>query len=291
MGGAGSFGLRPNPQTARNGPAWSRIRNSRAPAGFRPNGWIFGLQSRCRLGTFEPAKSKGDFGAFEPAKGNGWVWAGSFGPNPQTAHNGPAWARIRNSRAPAGFRPNGWRFGLQSRCRLGTFEPAKSKGWVWPWWGWRNGPGQHRSPRSQTIEWSIWLWYNGPWLDWGTDKVLKPWSEAFGLGWMDLIGPWLDWGTDEVLKPWSEAFGLGWMDLIGPWLDWGMMRYWFGLQKHWAGYSLPLSPGQALALSFPLASPSSLGEGSADFSNGLKPTNSKFTKVDVLYILIYPPWN
>ena len=33
---------------------------------------------------------------------------------------------MRNSRAPARFRPNGWPFGLQSRCRLGTFEPAKN---------------------------------------------------------------------------------------------------------------------------------------------------------------------
>ena len=36
------------------------------------------------------------------------------------------WERMRNSRAPARFRPNGWPFGLQSRCRLGTFEPAKN---------------------------------------------------------------------------------------------------------------------------------------------------------------------
>ena len=33
---------------------------------------------------------------------------------------------MRNSRASAGFRPNGWPFGLQSRSRLGTFEPAES---------------------------------------------------------------------------------------------------------------------------------------------------------------------
>ena len=33
---------------------------------------------------------------------------------------------MRNSTAPAEFRPNGWPFGLQSRCRLGTFEPAKN---------------------------------------------------------------------------------------------------------------------------------------------------------------------
>ena len=33
---------------------------------------------------------------------------------------------MRNSTAPAGCRLNGWPFGLQSRSRLGTFEPAKS---------------------------------------------------------------------------------------------------------------------------------------------------------------------
>ena len=38
------------------------------------------------------------------------------------------WARMRNSRTPAGFRPNGLPLGQQSRCRLGTFEPAQSKG-------------------------------------------------------------------------------------------------------------------------------------------------------------------
>ena len=63
------------------------MRNSRAPAGFQPKGWPFGLQRRSRLGTFEP---------------------------------------MRNSRAPAGFQPKGWPFGLQRRSRLGTFEPAKS---------------------------------------------------------------------------------------------------------------------------------------------------------------------
>ena len=73
------------------------MRNGRAPAGFRPNGWPFGLQSRSRLGTFEPAKSME----------SGEVLA--LG-NP----------------CPAGFRPNGWPFGLQSRSRLGTFEPAKN---------------------------------------------------------------------------------------------------------------------------------------------------------------------
>ena len=38
------------------------------------------------------------------------------------------WARMRNSRTPAGFRPNGLPLGQQSRCCLGTFEPAQSKG-------------------------------------------------------------------------------------------------------------------------------------------------------------------
>ena len=63
MGEAGSFGLLDLIRKRRvAGPAWARIRNSRTPAGFRPNGWPFGLQSRCHLGTFKPAKSKGDLG-------------------------------------------------------------------------------------------------------------------------------------------------------------------------------------------------------------------------------------
>ena len=79
------------------------IRNSRTPAGFRPNGLPLGQQSRCRLGTFEPAKSKG-----------GWMGLD---------------ARIRNGRTPAGCRPNGLPLGQQSRCRLGTVD-----GWGWTLW-------------------------------------------------------------------------------------------------------------------------------------------------------------
>ena len=66
------------------------MRNSRAPAGFRPNGWPFGLQSRCRLGTFEPAKNLE----------SGEVLA--LGNPCETAEP------------------------LQSRSRLGTFEAAES---------------------------------------------------------------------------------------------------------------------------------------------------------------------
>ena len=66
------------------------MRNSTAPAEFRPNGWPFGLQSRCRLGTFEPAKNLE----------SGEVLA--LGNPCETAEP------------------------LQSRSRLGTFEPAES---------------------------------------------------------------------------------------------------------------------------------------------------------------------
>ena len=66
------------------------MRNSTAPAGFRPNGWPFGLQSRCRLGTFEPAKNLE----------SGEVLA--LGNPCETAEP------------------------LQSRSRLGTFEAAES---------------------------------------------------------------------------------------------------------------------------------------------------------------------
>ena len=163
---------------------WARIRNSRTPAGFRPNGLPLGQPSRCRLGTFEPAKSKGGWmgldavawvnfpsgvrnsrtpagfrpnglplgqqrscrlGTFEPAKSKGG-WMGL---------DAVAWVnfpRIRNSRTPAGFRPNGLPLGQQSRCRLGTFEPAKSKG---GWMGldavaWVNFPsGGHASETAE----------------------------------------------------------------------------------------------------------------------------------------------
>ena len=46
------------------------------------------------------------------------------------------WARMRNSRTPAGFRPNGLPLGRQSRCRLAPSNPLKAKadGWGWKLW-------------------------------------------------------------------------------------------------------------------------------------------------------------
>ena len=81
------------------------MRNGRAPAGFRPNGWPFGLQSRSRLGTFEPAKSmeSGEVLALgnpcETAKPHSRILA--------------QWVAV-------------WCCSLKHRSRLGTFEPAKN---------------------------------------------------------------------------------------------------------------------------------------------------------------------
>ena len=123
------------------------MRNGRAPAGFRPNGWPFGLQSRSRLGTFEPAKNleSGEVLALgnpcetaEPLQDSGpmggrlvcradLVWAPL---NPLKAWRVERywrWATHAKQQSPtAGFQPNGWPFGLQRRSRLGTFEPAKN---------------------------------------------------------------------------------------------------------------------------------------------------------------------
>ena len=59
----GSFGhgpiIRKRRVTARRGHA---SETAEPQQDSDPNGWPFGLQSRCRLGTFEPAKSKGDVG-------------------------------------------------------------------------------------------------------------------------------------------------------------------------------------------------------------------------------------
>ena len=86
----------------------------------------------------------------------------------------------------------------------------------------------------------------------------KPSSEAFWL-WLD--GPIMGLNWIEVLKPSSEAFGFGWMDLMG--LGWikVLMRYAETLR---ATHCHSFSRSSFVALSFPLASPSSLGEGSAD---------------------------
>ena len=75
------------------------MRNGRAPAGFRPNGWPFGLQSRSRLGTFEPAKS---------------MESGEV-----LALGNPCETAKPHSRIPA-------QGVAVCRSRLGTFEPAKS---------------------------------------------------------------------------------------------------------------------------------------------------------------------
>ena len=123
------------------------MRSGRAPAGFRPNGWPFGLQSRSRLGTFEPAKNleSGEVLALgnpcetaEPLQDSGpmggrlvcradLVWAPL---NPLKAWRVERywrWATHAKQQSPtAGFQPNGWPFGLQRRSRLGTFEPAKN---------------------------------------------------------------------------------------------------------------------------------------------------------------------
>ena len=120
------------------------MRNSRASAGFRPNGWPFGLQSRSRLGTFEPAESM-EVSALgnpcetaQPQQDSGsmcgrlvcradLVWAPL---NPLKAWRVERywrWATHAKQQSPtAGFQPKGWPFGLQRRSRLGTFEPAKS---------------------------------------------------------------------------------------------------------------------------------------------------------------------
>ena len=176
---------------------WARLRDSsRTPAGFRPNGLPLGQQSRCRLGTFEPAQSKG-----------GWTWTGLD-------------ARIRNGRTPAGCRPNGLPLGQQSRCRLGTFEPAQSKG---GWMGldavaWVNFPsGGHASETAEPQQDS------GPtgchWVSradavWAPSNPLK--AKVDGWGWTH---------ASETAEPQQDAgpTGCHWVSRAGavwaPWMD------------------------------------------------------------------------
>ena len=103
---------------------WARIRNSRTPAGFRPNGLPLGQQSRCRLGTFEPAKSKGGWMGLDAVA---WVNFPSSGHASETAEpqqdSGPTGCHWVSS-AAAVWTPS---------------NPLKAKvdGWGWTLWpGW-----------------------------------------------------------------------------------------------------------------------------------------------------------
>ena len=118
--------------------------NSTAPAEFRPNGWPFGLQSRCRLGTFEPAKNleSGEVLALgnpcetaEPLQSRSRL--GTF----------EAAESMEVSAAPAGFRPNGWPFG--------PLNPLKT--WrVERYWRWATHAKQHSPSRIQAQWVAVW---------------------------------------------------------------------------------------------------------------------------------------
>ena len=111
------------------------MRNGRAPAGFRPNGWPFGLQSRCRLGTFEPAKNleSGEVLALgnpcetaEPQQDSGPM-GGRL-----VCRADVVWAPLKPAKnlesgeVLALGNPCETAEHLQSRSRLGTFEAAES---------------------------------------------------------------------------------------------------------------------------------------------------------------------
>ena len=118
------------------------MRNSRAPARFRPNGWPFGLQSRCRLGTFEPAKNleSGEVLTLgnpcetaQPQQNSGpiggrlvcradVVWAPLNPLKTWRVERYWRWVTHAKQHSPSRIQAQ-W---VQSRCRLGTFEPAKN---------------------------------------------------------------------------------------------------------------------------------------------------------------------
>ena len=96
-------------------------------------------------------------------------------------------ARIRNGRTPAGCRPNGLPLGRQSRCRLGTFEPAQSKG---GWMGldavaWVNFPsGGHASETAEPQQDSGPTgchWVSSAAAVWAPSNPLK--AKVDGWGW------------------------------------------------------------------------------------------------------------
>ena len=108
----------PKARHSRQRRRWARMRNSRTPAGFMPNGFPLGRQSRCRLAPSNPLKTKLDGWG-----GRHWLgWRNGSGQHrgppatPKARHSRQRrrWARMRNGRTPAGFRPNGLPLGRQS---------------------------------------------------------------------------------------------------------------------------------------------------------------------------------
>ena len=96
-----------------------------------PNGFPLGRQSRCRLAPSNPLKTKLDGWG-----GRHWLgWRNGSGQHrgppatPKARHSRQRrrWARMRNSRTPAGFMPNRLPLGRQSRCRLAHSNPLKTK--------------------------------------------------------------------------------------------------------------------------------------------------------------------
>ena len=131
--------------------------------------------------TAEPQQDSGPTGCHWVSRAAA-VWAPS---NPLKAKDGAGrcglgefsirWARIRNGRTPAGCRPNGLPLGQQSRCRLGTFEPAKSKG------GWMGLDARIRNGRTTKVGGRGWTL--SPWVQ------LPAKAKVGGRGWT--LSPWV----------------------------------------------------------------------------------------------------
>ena len=100
-------------------------------------------------------------------------------------------------------------------------------GWkLWPWFGGRNGPEQHRRANE-----SIWQAFGLSWMNLMGLGWMRKWFGGlrllryigwfgFGLGSVDVTA--LSSTVGHTAKPSNEsiAFGLGWIDLMGVgWID------------------------------------------------------------------------
>ena len=131
---------------------------------------------------------------------------------------------MRNGRAPAGFRPNGWPFGLQSRSRLGTFEPAKSMEWrgIGAGQPMRNSkaPQQDSSPMGGRLVCSadlVWAplnplktWRVERYWRWATHATAEPLQDSGPMGGRLVCRADLVWAPLNPLKAWRVERSWRW---------------------------------------------------------------------------------
>ena len=229
--------------------------------------------------TFEPAKSKGGWVGLEALAGIGWVDVTALGsivghqplehacetaackgwwpmnasvgtctgwPKMRWCSHWTELARIRNGRAPAGFRPNGLPLGRQSRCHLAPSNPLKAlkaDGWGWKLWQALVGltspvsthPKRQNPSRIPAQRGATWSAEPVPFSTFEPAKSKGGWVglEALaGIGWVDVTALGSIVGHQPLEHACETAACKGWWPMnasVGTCTGWPKMQW----CSHW----------------------------------------------------------